>query len=175
MFMARFFHPVFSSPFRKSECYFLAFAWVMGLVSGSFVFRYSGSDLVSQMPLAANSQPSIFGLLTSCLLPFLFSAFAVYIRATRLLCGICFMKAFLVSYVSWGVLYAFSGCGWLVRGLLLFTDIWGTVLLYHYCHRHISGLRSFSAGVLGLYASALVLVSGVDQGFISPLLRRLLS
>jgi hypothetical protein len=175
MFMGRFLQPVFFSGFRKQNPGSLAFVWLTGLILGGMAFRYAGSDLVSQMPLAVQSQPSIFGLLASCLLPFLFSAFAVYLHAPRLLYGICFLKAFIFAYISWGVMGAFGGSGWLLRGLLLFSDLWGAAVLFFYCQRHISGLRGFSFCAFGIYVCMLVLVSGVDHSFISPLLRRLLS
>ena len=70
------------------------------------------------MPLAVNCQPSIFGLLTSVLLPFLFSAFAVYISVPKFLCVVSFLKAFLLAYVSSAVNAAFDGAGWLKAGIL---------------------------------------------------------
>ena len=173
--MARFLHPFVSGTFRKCAPGVLALSWVLGLGFGGLVFRYAGSHLVSRMPLAAMSQPSIPGLLTSSLLPFLFSAFAVYFSVPRLLYGICFCKAFLLGYVTCGVFRAFGEAGWLVRWLFLFTDLWCAALLYHYCRRHISGLRGVSFHSLCMYGSLLILAALVDRQFISPLLQRCLS
>jgi hypothetical protein len=174
-FMARFFHSICTYAVSKSDKFLLALSWAAGFCSGCLIFRYAGSDLVTQMPLAVNCQPSIFGLLTSVLLPFLFSAFAVYISVPKLLCVVSFLKACLFAYMSSAVYTAFSGAGWLVRWLFLFTDICGTVLLYHYWHRHITGVRAFSRGTFFIYQTVLFLVVFLDVRFVSPLLRHCLS
>ena len=172
--MARFFHSVVSFCIRKWNKLFLALLWVAGLIAGGFVFRYTGSNLASQMPLAVASQPSIFSLLMSSLLPFLFSAYAVYIGLPRILYGIGFLKAFGLGYLSNSVVYAFGSGGWLVRWLFLFTDISAAAVLYCYCHRHISGVRNMSAGSFSAYAGIIAAVSFLDYGVISRLLLRVL-
>lgn len=172
--MAHFLHSFHSFCRRKWDKFCLALCWALGLSFGGFGFRYCGSILSSQMPLAVISQPSIFGLLTSSALPFLFSAFAVYIHAPWLMYGICFFKAFSFAYISCCVFSAFTTAGWLVRWLFLFTDLFAAAALYHYCHRHISGVRNFSAGCLVGYAAVLLLVIGVDHSCISLLLQRVL-
>lgn len=173
--MALFLHSSYPSAFRKCCHWFLALAWVLGLGFGTVIFRYTGSVFVSLVPLAAKSQPSIVGLLISGFLPFLFSAFAVYISAPRLLYGICIGKAFLLAYAVCGIHAAFPGSGWLIRWLLLFTDCCSAGLLYHYWQRHISGLRGFSARALAIYGGLIFLAAVVDQSYISPLLRVVLS
>ena len=173
--MARFLHAVYSFCIRKWDKFLLAFCWVAGLGFGGSGFRYAGSIFVSQMPLAVVSQPSIFGLLISSALPFLFSAFAVYIQLPWLMYGICFLKASSAAYVSCGVFAVFGASGWLVRWLFLFTDIIGTALLYSYCHRHISGVRKFSISCLAAYAGALFLLISADYSFVSQLLLRVIS
>lgn len=173
--MARFLHSIYSFTIRKYDKFFLALSWAIGLGFGGFGFRYAGSDLASQMPLAAISQPSIFGLLLSSFLPLLFSALAVYIGAPWMMYGICFAKAFSFGYVSCAVFSVFGNAAWLVRFLLLFTDLWSAAAMYHYCCRHISGVRKFSPWGLAGYAGLLILACAVDHSFISPFLRRVLS
>ncbi len=172
--MARFLHSIYSCAIRKCDKLFLALSWVTGLGFGSLIFRYAGSTLASQMPLAVKCQPSIIGLLTSVMLPFLVSAFAVYIRAPWLLYGVCCLKSFGLAYVSCAVFCAFDSAGWLIRGLFMFTDICGSVALYLYWYRHISGVRSFSWRALGVYCAVVFLAARVDLCFISPMLRRCL-
>ncbi len=173
--MARFLHSIDSFTFRKYDKHILALSWVLGLGFGGLVFRYAGSDLASQMPLAAMCQPSIFGLLTCSMLPFLFSAFAVYICIPRLLFVICFAKAFALAYVSCGIFSAFGSAGWLVCYMLLFTDLGCSVLLYLYWLRHISGVRSFSFRRLAVYLAVVFMTGWMDIACISPLLRCSLS
>ena len=172
--MARFLHSIVSFCRRKWDKLFLAILWAAGLIAGGFVFRCTGSDFVSQMPLAVSSQPSIFGLLISSLLPFLFSAYAVYIGLPRLLYGIGFLKACGLGYVSNSVVFAYGSAGWLVRWLFLFTDISAAAVLYCYCHRHISGARKLSSGSFAAYAGILLAVSCFDYSLVSRLLLRVL-
>lgn len=169
--MASLFCSLFSYIARKRDHLILALCWALGLFFGFCLFRSCGSNLASQMPLAMNCQSSIFQLLTPILLPFLISAFAVYISLPRLLFGVCFLKALLFCYVSCAVNAAYGSAGWLIRGLFLFTDLSGTVLLYHYWHRHITGTRKFSFGSFGAYQTAVLLFAWVDYRYIAPLLR----
>lgn len=173
--MAHFLYSIDSLIFRKSRKLLLALSWVSGLGFGGILFRYTGSDLVSLMPLAASGQPSITGLLISASLPFLFSAFAVYWNSLSMLYGICFLKALLIGYFSCGIFAAFGSAGWLVRCMLLFTDYFGAALLFHYCLRHISGPRVVSGVEFVGYSGLFFLAAGMDYSCISPFLRHLLS
>ena len=172
--MARFLHSTHSFIFRKSDRLFLALSWLLGLGCGGVLFCYAGSNLVSLMPLAANCQPSIIGLLTSFCFPFLLSVFAVYLNVPRVLYGICFLKALLLGYFSCGVFAAFGSAGWLVRCMLLCTDYFGAVLLYHFWHRHISGWRGICGLAAGGYTGVFLLLAGMDYFYISPFLRHVL-
>ena len=173
--MARFFHSIHSYAIRKCDKFVLALSWAAGFGSGCVLFRYAGSNLVTQMPLAVNCQLSIFGLLIPVFLPFLISAFAVYLCAPKLLFWVSFLKACLFAYVSCAVHGVYGDAGWLIRSLFLFTDMIGTVLLYHYWQRHISGTRKFSGRTFAKYQAVLFLVAWLDHCYISPLLLRCLS
>lgn len=173
--MAHFLHSICSFCMRKGDKFLLAAFWAAGLSFGGVGFRYAGSTLVSQIPLAVVSQPSFFELLISPGLPFLFSAFAVYINAPWLMYGVCFLNAFSACYISCGVFSAFGTAGWLVRWLFLFSNLISGAVLYYYCHRHISGVRRFSAPRFAGYAGVLFLTAIVDQNCVMPLLRRVLS
>lgn len=108
----------------------LACAWTAGLFSGLLFSSSAGDSLFPAMLAAARSPVSVFGLLASILLPFLFTAFAVYISQPRLLVPIAFFKAFLFSYLGFGILTAFGSAGWLVRLLLTFSDLFTMPLLW---------------------------------------------
>ena len=73
------------------------------------------------MRRAVSCPVSIVGLVV-VLLPFLFSAFAVYLSKTWLFLPFCFLKAFQFAYVAGSVSMAFGSAGWLIRLLLLFSD-----------------------------------------------------
>ena len=172
--MARFLFSAYSFCVRKWDKFILAFSWVLGLMVGGIMFRYGGGNLVSVMPLAARSQPSIFGLLACALFPLLLCAYAVYIGIPLLLYGICFLKAVAFAYLSQAVFTAFGNAGWLLRWLLLFTDTFAAAALYHYCHRHISGVRKWTIRHFSAYAGFVAVVSMVDHRVVSTLLMRVL-
>ena len=172
--MARFLHHIDSFSFRKNAKLFLAFSWILGLGGGGLAFRYAGDVLISLMPLAVNSQLSIVGQFLSISLPFLLSAFAVFVSCPGILIPLSFCKAFAYSYLVCGVFASFGSGGWLIRWLLLFTDSVSAALLYGYAMRHISGCRNFSpVGLFGCI-SVVAILAGVDFAYISPLLQRLL-
>ena len=172
--MARFLHSVCSFCTRKRDKLVLAFFWVLGLLVGDFVFRYGRSTLLSLMSLAVTSRPSFLGLLVSSFIPFLFSAYAVYIGFPWLLHGICFFKAAALGYLAKGIFTAFGSVGWLIRWLFLFTDIISSAVLYCYCCRHISGVRKMTFRNVSAYGILLAVISIFDHRVISALLVRVI-
>ena len=172
--MARFFHFFSSFTFRRNPGWFLALAWVMGLGFGGLIFCYTGEHISSLMPLAADSQLSIFGLFLSTSLPFLLCAAAVLLSMPRLLPVIGFFRAFSYAYVLCAVFAAFGNSGWLVRFLLLFTPTAGCLLLYGYLGRYASGFRHFSPGGLGFCLICVGILVFLDYFYVSPFLRQVL-
>ncbi len=156
---------------RKETIPFLASAWLLGLVSGSFFSVSAGNSFLLTMRAAASSHVSIFGLLASILLPLLFSAFAVYISQPWLLVPIAFGKAFFFSYLALAVLSAFGSAGWLIRWLLMFSDSLSLPVLWWYWLRAVSGRRKF-ADTAAAFLAALV-IGSVDFYMISPVLANL--
>ena len=172
--MARFLHTSQSVYLRKYVKMLLALLWALGLAAGAIAFACIDTDLVSLLTQAAEIQPSLGPLLVTATLPFLFSVVAVYLDSPRNLFWLCFLKAFCFAYVSCAVMTAFESAGWLIRWLLLFTDICSVAVLYCFWHRHITGVRSFSPGTAAIYQAVLCLIAGIDFSVISPLLRRCL-
>lgn len=169
--MARFLHHSSSCTFRKWADWILAFSWLSGLGAGALVFRFADDISVSLMRSAAESPVSIVGLLICTLLPFLFTAFAVYLSLPRLLIPISFCKAFAYAYVSCAVLTAFGTAGWLVRALLLFSDTCCAGLLYGCWMRCLSGTYVVSPAGIVLYGAFASIAALLDFGFFAPLLR----
>jgi hypothetical protein len=116
---------------------------------------------------------SIVNLLTVTLLPFLFSAFAVYIRSYGLLAVLCFIKSVCFGFVSSGLLMAWGSAGWLIRLLLMFSDLICLVPLW-WCWIHFSEDEarngSFSLWIPCMIAACIVCL---DYRYISPLLTKL--
>lgn len=159
----------------KESIFHLACAWILGLVSGTLFSFFTGNHLVSLMRAAVFSRVSIVGLLSALTLPVLFSAFAVYILQPWLLIPIAFFKAFLFSYLSFGLLAAFGSAGWLIHLLFMFGDILMLPLLWSYWLKSLSDTRSNT-----VYCTIPILIIGsiigcAEYRFISPFLANLIS
>ncbi len=172
--MARFFF--YDSPQRRRKvCRFLlACMWLSGLLCGTLVYLSAEDSLISQMRSCVYAPVSIIGLLCGILLPFLFSAFAVYFSMPVLLFPICFGKAFLFSYISAGILFAFGSAGWLIRYLVLFGDCVSTPVLYWFWLRNLPGSHTRHTGESVFIVSLLILAGSIQYSVISPFLARLI-
>ena len=152
----------------------LACAFIFGLISGVLISMSASGALDSTMRAAPFSCVSISGLLSAILLPFLLSAFAVYLSCPWLLLPIAFCKAFLITFLGLGVLDAFGSAGWLIRFLLMFGDVITLPLLWWYLYQVI--LRPASRVRCTLVAAVFSLaVGGLDHYVISPFLANLIS
>lgn len=152
----------------------LAVCWFSGLLCGIFVFLRAGAPVTSLMRRMLYGSVSIVSLISICFIPFLFTAFAVFISELRLLFPICFCKALLFAFVSIGICAAFGSAGWLLRTLLLFCDGICVLFLYILWVRLLSGqeFKCF-AGTIGF--SVVCILAGItDYYVISPFLARLI-
>ena len=160
---------------RKSSSAVLALFWFLGLVLGVFFSTAAGNTIATLMRTAVNSHVSISGLLTAILLPFLLSAFAVYIHEPWLLIPIAFAKAFVFSYVGLGVMTSYGSAGWLVRLLLMFGDCCSMPLLFWYWTRHISGQRKALLPVTAVVLVLAFVIGSFDFCVVSPFLASVIS
>ncbi len=151
----------------------LAFFWSLGLASGILFAAASGETFFLLVRTAASRRVSIVGLVASCYLPFLLSAFAVFIGKQKLLYPIVFLKALLFSWCAIASSAAFSSAGWLVRPMLQFTDILTVPVLCWFSLRHTSDhgmlFRDFSICTL-----LFVLAGSLDYCLVSPFLASLI-
>ena len=107
----------------------LLLAWSLGLVVGVYFFLSAGTPVFSMMREIPAGSVSIVSLLVTGLIPFLFTAYAVFISSYWLILAVCFCKAILNSFISMGITVAYASAGWLVRSLLLISDSFICVLL----------------------------------------------
>ncbi len=132
----------------------LAICWLAGLVCGMLLSLYAGTPIFSMMRSALYAPVSIVSLLITGLIPFLFTAFAVFISKPWLIFAICFCKACLVSFVSTGISAAYGSAGWLVCSLLLFHSGAVCVMLHLLWSGILSGRRGrWLAALLGMVAA----------------------
>lgn len=152
----------------------LACAFLFGLISGILISMSASDALCSTMRAAPFGCVSIFGLLSVLLLPFLFSAFAVYSSSVLLLLCVAFAKAFAFGFVSFAVWAAFGAAGWLIRFLLMFADLIILPLLLWFWYQIMKNPHSWVKSTLVACILA-CFIGGFDYCFVSPFLANLIS
>lgn len=167
MLPLRLFHYHNSPIFRKGSTMLLAASWLAGFLFGSLFFLFCDHSFLPLMHRYLICPVSIVGLILFPFLPFLFSAFAVFLSKPVLLHFIGFWKAFVFSLFSLCFFRAFGSVGWLLRMLLLFTEICSLPLLYGY-QRICLNASSFPGMELVVFLSVLILLGTVDYGYILP-------
>ena len=173
--MGRFLHLKLPFLSRRGPRMVLALSWFLGLLMGAVVSAAASESLVPLMRAAAAGCVSIDRLLTAILLPFLLSALAVYLQEPWLLLLIAFGKAFLVSFLGFGLMAAYGSAGWLLRWLLMFGDCCSLPLLFWYWLRHISGLRKFTIAGTAPVLLVAVAIGSFDYCIVSPFLTAVIS
>lgn len=159
---------------RRACMVFLALFWCVGLLIGVRVGTQAGDTLFSLMRTAAGSRVSIVGLLVVTVLPFLFSAAAVFFSKPWLMLPVLFFKGLSFGACAYGVCGAFGDAGWLIRLLLLFSDGFMIPVLFWFCLRHMGGQRWAVKKDLAVCATAALIVGSLDYCFISPFLAMLI-
>ena len=173
--MVSFFRTDFASHSRRRLAVILAFTWCAGLILGAYTAILADIPFFSMMRTAPDARVSIPGLLAVMLLPFLFSAFAVYVSSLWLLVPIAFSKAFLFSYLSTGLSAVAGTSGWLLRFLWMFSDCLTVPVLLWFWFSACSKRRE--AALINAAAALPVLIGicYLDLQVISPFLVNLLS
>lgn len=115
------------------EHHLLSLCWLLGVLLGFFAALHAGECLSALMCCADMGTVSIVNLLFSCLFPFLIAALAAYLSEPWLLLIVCLLKAFSFSFCAFGISLAYGSAGWLVRILLLFSDLILLPFFYFYC------------------------------------------
>lgn len=168
--MARFLHHLFSLDPRKVRLWFLALAFAAGLAAGVVLCTSANAVSYSWMRSAADSPVSIVKLLGVILLPFLFSAAAVYLDRSWFLIPIAFCKALSFSYVACAISRAYGGAGWLMQPLLMFADAAFLPVLVFFWIGYGFGGRKMSCRTVFLFFCIAVAVGYFDHCLISPIL-----
>ena len=159
---------------RRRTILVLSLLFFLGHLLGILVSGTASDFFLSEMRTAVYGRVSIIGLLSSAVVPFLFSAFAVYLGRPILLIPIAFCKAFLFSYVGYRWWIACGQAGWLVTGLVMFTACLSLPILFWYWRRYING-RKFEWGIFLLVLCCLCAIGIADQQWIMPFLRSIIN
>lgn len=159
---------------RKGSALILASFFFLGHLLGVWFSSGASDTFHTTMRAAVSSRVSITGLLAATVLPFLFSAFAVYAKQPICLIPIAFAEAFLFSWVGYGIYAACGSAGWLVVVLMMFGQLCALPLLYWYWLRHIGG-SGFDLLRSCLILTALLAISFMDYYFVVPFLAEIIT
>ena len=155
----------------RSDAALLAFLWTAGLFLGTLAAQFAGPSFSLMRP---SSGVSIVTPLVAAAFPFLLAAFAVHIHRPKLLLFLCFCKAFCFAFCGCLIWCAYGSAGWLVRFLLMFTDICMVPVLCWFCMRHITGPIISEKRDLAVCIVIAVIVAGIDYFAVSPFLAKLI-
>ena len=164
----------FLPKFRKCYIILLAFIWVIGLHCGVSLFHFIQASPFPLMHGVNVSSVSIVSLLSVSLLPFLFSFFSVYIRSFPFLVLLCYIKGCLFAFVSMGIWISFDSAGWLIRLLVMFSDLYCLIPLWWFWIRCTEEDTFFNWFSVSSVVTAVICIVCLDFYCISPLLMRIL-
>ena len=172
--MDRIFCRTFSFFDCKLKPTILAFAWVGGLLLGAVVSASADNLLASTMRAALSGSMSIMGPVAVVLLPLFLSAYAVYFSQPAMLVSMVFLKAFLFAYTGAGLLILYPVSGWLLRWLLMFSDMMSLPILWFlWVSGNFKSRAELPCRVV-ICAVASVVICCVDLFLVAPFLARLI-
>ena len=158
----------------KHPAFFLLLLSGISLLLGTILAASAGTATVSWMRQALNSRLSIVCHLALQLLPFLFSAYAVNISGLWLLYLVCSLRMFSFAYIGSLIWLAFGAAAWLVRLLVLFSDVFLIPVLLWYGFRRTTGYRSTQSRDFWICIGTAVVTALINWLFISPFLVRII-
>lgn len=160
--------------FQKGPSFQLLFLWILGLVCGVWFAFSAGESYFSLMRSAPTARTSIISLWGILFLPFMISAFAVLMDTPVLFFSVSFAKSFFLAFTSVGALLAFPTGGWLVRLLLMFSQICISPVLLLFMLQCLSGNKQSLPGTCAAAGGYAILVASIDHCYIAPFLSELM-
>lgn len=162
--------------FRRRGCAsLLAFFWCAGLVFGVCAAFGARNVLVPLMRLAVASPVSIVGLLGSLLLPFLFTALAVFLSHDWFILPVCFLKSFTYVLCAQTITLAFGNSAWLIQLLFLFSDTCMLSVLIWFWIRHLDCNRVTIVRDTAICIVVFIIIGILDHCFVSPYLTKIIN
>lgn len=159
---------------RDADVLTLACILLFGYLIGTFLAIETLVNFYTLMRSAANSPVSIVGSLISAFLPFLLAFATVHYKKPALLLLILFCKAIVFSHCSMCCYLAFGSGGWLVRLLLLFSEILIFPVLCRFAILYIGQPKHLRRCDVLICTAAAIFVAIINFYFISPYLAMLI-
>ncbi len=154
----------------RSDLSLLIFVWLAGLLLGTMAI-WLDPFFFSWMRPQLSDRVSIVSSIVAAVFPFLLAALAVHINCKVLLLILAFLKTFSFAFCGFLIFHAYGSAGWLLRFLLMFTDICILPIFCWYCIRSIEKNRVKDFTVCVFFALA---VACFDCFVVSPFLAKLI-
>lgn len=151
----------------------IAVLWLLGLLAGAYFLGQT--SLASLMCSVLFLRISIFGLFLSLALPLILSYILYRFFHFYFILPIVFLKAFSFICCYGSLMIVYRNAGWLVSGMILFSDFSFVVLLLLYWYNAATG-RSYSARIaFAVYFLIPIVVGCIDYYIVSPYAAMLLN
>lgn len=148
---------------------FVLLCWTAGLISG-IAFSYATEAISSLMRGTLAFPVSIVGLGAVIVLPYLITAFAGFTSQLWILMPLALCKAFSFGACIAAIDLAFSSAGWLIRMLLMFSELAAIPFLLYLWLRFLAGDDQGFRRCTALFAAFSVLIGSIDFWVIAPFL-----
>lgn len=158
---------------REMNLYLLAFFTLCGCSLGVYTSHKSDSISFHLMRMAVTCPVSIVGLVFVILLPFLITAFAIWISKPYLFLPVSFFNSFSFTLILCYTITVFDTAGWLVCLMLLFSNISVQFCLNWIWIRYFNGTSGSSAEDLLVCVFGLLAIVVIDYLFVAPYLVQL--
>lgn len=151
----------------------VVFVWLLGLGTG--ICFLNATSFASLMCSVFLNRISIVGLLSSLVIPILFSYILTRCCNLYFILPIVFLKAFTFMCCFGSVIFAFNNAGWLITGMLLFSDFFLVISLLFVWVRFALGKRYPPVGLIVLHIAILLTIGCFDYFAVSPFAMTLLN
>ena len=158
---------------RRINLFLLAFFTICGCSLGVYTSHVSDINSFHLMRMAVTCPVSIVGLTFVMLLPFLITAFAIWISKPYFILPVSFFKSFSFTLVLCYTIAVFDAAGWLMCLMLLFSNISVQFSLNWLWIRLFSGTSRSLAKDLLLCVFCSLAIIVVDYFFVAPYLVQL--
>lgn len=168
---------LFNSNFvsKQRKQFVILFLWCAGLGLGCYIGNNVSVPVLSLVRNSLVGSVSIVRLFVANFLPFVLTAFVVYIGATALIFPLCFLMAFAYGISLMALANAFAGAAWLIFLVLFLPLCFDRMLYLWFLLRNCKWKGSASWCHLVVVLVILVIAIHLDYCIISPFVRKLLN
>lgn len=157
----------------STKVFLVATFWLLGLVAGVCFINWTSFS--SLMYSVHYPRISILGLIISLAIPFVISYILLRFLNFYFILPIIFIKAFSFIFGYGAIMIAYGNAGWLVSGMLLFSDFSVVVLLLFIWYSSATGQCCNPRKRVILYILIPTLIGCYDYFVVSPYVAMLLN